>query len=234
MIFYYIRHGQPIYAPDSLTPYGVLQAEALSKLMEFYGVDKIYSSTSNRAIMTAKPTCDLLGLEPELLDFANEHYAWLTLSTKNEDGSVKGWLHSDPKAIDLFGSKEIRDLGENWHTHPEFQNCGYDKAIERIALGADAFFKDLGYEHIKNTGKYKVIKENNQKIALFAHQGFGLAFLSYILDIPYPMFCRHFDLSHSSVTLIEFKEIDGVAVPKILTMSAESHLFKTGLLKRLK
>lgn len=56
MILYYVRHGQPIYDPDSLTELGHRQAKALSKRMAALGVDKVYCSTSNRAVLTAKPT----------------------------------------------------------------------------------------------------------------------------------------------------------------------------------
>ena len=31
MIFFYVRHGDPIYNPDSLTPLGERQAEAVAK-----------------------------------------------------------------------------------------------------------------------------------------------------------------------------------------------------------
>ena len=60
MLFFYIRHGDPIYVPDSLTPLGERQADALAKRLSMYGVDKIYSSSSNRAILTSKPTCELV------------------------------------------------------------------------------------------------------------------------------------------------------------------------------
>ena len=85
MIFYYIRHGDPIYDPDSLTPLGTRQAEALSKRLALYGLDKIYCSTSNRAFLTAKPTCELLNKEAVQLDFANEGYAWRDLTVEKED-----------------------------------------------------------------------------------------------------------------------------------------------------
>lgn len=48
MLFYFIRHGDPIYDPDSLTPLGHKQAEALAKRLCVYGLDEIYTSTSNR------------------------------------------------------------------------------------------------------------------------------------------------------------------------------------------
>lgn len=41
MILYYIRHGDPIYVPDSLTPLGVEQANALAKRFQVLGLDEI-------------------------------------------------------------------------------------------------------------------------------------------------------------------------------------------------
>ena len=62
MLLYYLRHGDPIYDPDSLTELGHQQAQALSKRLSLYGLDEIYASTSIRAQMTAEPTCKALGL----------------------------------------------------------------------------------------------------------------------------------------------------------------------------
>lgn len=229
MIFYYVRHGDPIYNPDSLTPLGIRQAEAVAKRLALYGLDKIYSSTSNRAVMTAKPTCELLKTEPELLDFANESHASRELSIDKEDGSGKTWLFQNSSVVELFNSKEIRDLGDRWFEHPKFKAYDYEKGINRIYDESDKFLMSLGYEHERYTGKYKVNHSNDKRIALFAHQGFGLAFLSCLLDIPYPMFCTHFDMSLTGVTVIEFREVDGFCVPKILTLSSDSHLYREGI-----
>ena len=229
MIFYYVRHGDPIYDPDSLTPLGIRQAEAVAKRLAIYGLDKIYCSTSNRAILTAKPTCELLKIEPELLDFANEAYAWRDLTTTKEDGTDKTWLFHNRSVAELFNSKEIRDLGDRWFDHPKFKEYNYEKGINRIRDESDRLFWSLGFEHERYTGKYKVNKSNDKRVALFAHQGFGLAFLSCLLDIPYPMFCTHFDMSHTGVTVIEFREENGYSIPKILTLSSDSHLYREGL-----
>ena len=228
MLFYYIRHGDPIYKPDSLTDQGIQQAEALSKRLIRFGFDQIYSSTSNRAVMTAKPTCDLLKMEPQLLEFANESYAAKELMI-DDPQLGRRWLFHNPRIVELFHTKEIRDLGEHWYEHPEFSAYSYAQGMARIRREADAFFENLGYEHIPNTGKYRIKKTNDQRVAFFAHQGFGLAFLSCVLDIPYPMFCTHFDICHTGVTVIEFREYDGFAIPKILTHSSEAHLYKEGL-----
>ena len=63
MLFFLIRHGDPIYNPDSLTPLGHRQAEAIAKRLAVYGVDRVYASTSERARLTSVPTCELLKKE---------------------------------------------------------------------------------------------------------------------------------------------------------------------------
>ena len=86
----------------------------------------------------------------------------------------------------------------------------------------------LGYLHMQNSYRTEM-PDDNRRVALFAHQGFGLAFLSSLLDIPYPLFCTHFDISHSGMTVIEFKSNNGFVVPQILQLSNDSHLYKDGL-----
>ena len=75
MLFFYVRHGDPIYDPNQLTPLGKRQAEAVAKRLAAHGIDEIYASTSNRAIETAQPTCEILKKQMTLLDFANEDHA---------------------------------------------------------------------------------------------------------------------------------------------------------------
>ena len=225
MIFFYIRHGDPVYEPDSLTPLGMRQADALAKRLSLYGVDKIYSSTSNRAIQTAKPTCELMKIDMELLDFANEGHAWNDFTIQR--GNKTTWLFQDYESKVLFADNSVISLGNNWFEHPLLAE--YKQGIDRVYNEAYEFFKSLGYEHIRNTGSYKVVKSNDERIALFALQGFGLAFLSVVLDIPYPIIANHFDMCHTGITAIEFKEENGYAIPKILTLSSDAHLYKEGL-----
>lgn len=228
MIFFYIRHGDPIYNPDSLTPLGERQAEAVAKRLALYGIDKIYSSTSNRAFLTAKPTSEILKKEVEQLDFAKEGYAWRELTIVGAD-EKRRWLFQDPDARKLFVSDEIRQLGDAWYTHPKLKDTQSQAGIERITAASDEFFKNLGYEHIAGSGAYKVLNDSQERVAFFAHQGFGLAFFSCFLDISYPQFCIHFDMSHSGMTVVEFKNEGGIAIPKILTFANDSHLYREGL-----
>lgn len=225
MLFFYIRHGDPVYEPDSLTPLGKRQAESVAKRLSLYGVDQIYASTSNRAMQTAQPTCEILKKEAVLLDFCNENHVWNEFTVENN--GRRTWLFQDTASRLFFADEAIVSLGHRWYEHPKM--TAHQKGVERVYREADRFFRSLGYEHIRNTGKYKVIKPNHDRIALFAHQGFGMAFLSCILDIPYPAFSIHFDICHTGMTVIEFQEEDGFAIPKILTLSSDSHLYRDGL-----
>ena len=228
MLFYYVRHGDPIYSPDSLTPLGHRQAEAVAHRLALHGIDEIYSSTSNRAILTATPTSEILKKEIKLLDFANEGHAWAELTTDTPDG--KRWLFHAKDTRALFHREDVTSLGHNWYNHPDFAGYDYKAGMDRILGEANAFFASLGYEHEARSGRYKITEKNNKKIALFAHQGFGLAFLSCVLDIPYPIFSTHFDFTHTGVTVIEFgDEGDGYSIPRVLTVSSEAHIYKDGL-----
>lgn len=227
MLFFYIRHGDPIYNPDSLTQLGHKQAEAVVKRLALYGIDEIYASTSNRAILTATPTANYLNKEIKLADFASEVHTWANLTIKMPQGTQ--WLFQTPKVKELFHSKEIIELGFQWYKHPYFKDYDYESEMNRIRKESDNFFAQLGYVHLGN-GKYKVENKNDKRIALFAHQGFGVAFLPTLLGLPYPHFATHYDMCHSGITVIEFKEEAGYAYPKILTLSNDSHLFKENIL----
>jgi len=228
MLLYYIRHGDPIYNPDSLTPLGKRQAEAVAKRLSVYGLDKIYASTSNRAMQTAQPTCEMLKMEMETVDFANEKYAWEDLAIDTEEDG-RTWGVKSKKLMEIASRPDVMAMYHNWYDHPEAQGFGMKKGIERIKHDSDEFLKSLGFEHIKNTGTYKVTEPKYERVALFAHYGFGMGFLSSILDIPYPVLIKHFDIGHTGITVINFKEKDGIATPQVLTLSSDSHIYKEGL-----
>ena len=227
MLFFYIRHGDPIYNPDSLTPLGQRQAEAIGKRLALHGLDRIYASTSNRAILTATPVSEILQKEIVQLDFANENHAWNEL-TVTLNGH-REWMFHQSQMKEWFASSEIRQMGDNWYHHPKFEQWNFKKGFDRIRKGSDELFASLGYEHVPYTGRYKVIKENNERVALFAHQGFGIAFLSCLLDIPYPQYASHFDICHTGLTVIDFKEENGYAYPRVLMHSSDAHLYREGL-----
>lgn len=229
MLLFYIRHGDPVYEPDQLTPLGRRQAEAVAKRLALYGIDKVYASTSIRARLTAQPTCEILKKEPTLLDFANEMHAWNELAMVNEQNQRR-WCFDNPRISRLFATKSVKDLTDRWYEHPELKQYDFGRGISRINRDTDAWLATLGYEHDRENGCYRITKPSNDRVALFAHKGFGLAFLSSVLDVPYPQIATHFDMSHTGMTVIRFPNgDDGITVPKAMTVANDSHIYREGL-----
>lgn len=227
MIFFYVRHGDPIYNPDQLTPLGQRQAEAVAKRLATFGIDRIYSSTSGRAQETAQPTCEITKKEKILLDFCHETHAWMEMTCMEE--GRRRWLFDSMRMKRLFVSDEIRTMGFRWYEHPAFKDHDYRAGMERISKGTDELLASLGYEHDHDAHLYHATAPTDERVALFAHQGFGSLFLSCLLDIPYPAFCAHYDLQHTGMTVIEFRTDDGIVIPRLLTFGNDSHLYRDGL-----
>lgn len=222
MELYYVRHGEPIYIPDQLTEKGHRQAEELAEKLKHRGIDRIFASTSNRARQTAQPLADALQKEITLLDWCNESHAAEAFGF-TKDGKWD-WIFRPEEFLSLFASDEVYALRDRWYEHPAFAELKCKEGFFRLKKEADAFFAELGLLRDDEEHCYHAKNLFNGKIALFAHEGFGHAFLPYITFIPYPIFAR-FDNAHTGVTVIDFTpEKDGRVFPHIKCVSDTGHL----------
>ncbi len=231
MLLFYCRHGDPIYNPDSLTPLGKRQAEALGRRLARYGIDRVYSSTSQRAIDTAAPTCEMTKNELVQLDWTNEKYAYREMCVKTPEGKTR-WCFSDPKMVELFQSEEVRALRKKWYTHPGFAETTFGDGMARVSRACVEFLEELGYKHDAGRNGYIPVRPNDERVALFAHGGFGKSFLANVLDIPYPEVAIQLDIAHSGMTVLEFGDpspVTGLVYAHILQLSSDSHQYKEGL-----
>ena len=232
MIFYYIRHGEPLGVPDySLTPLGREQAKALAKRLCLFGIDRVFASPTLRTMQTAQPICDLLGTEITPCDWADEGIVWNEFTVPHPKYEHT-WAFFDPKYLEIFSSPEVRALGERWYEHPELAGLNFKAGVERVNAAVDEFFLSLGFRHDRENARYEVVGEhlNRDRVALFAHQGFGMSFFSSMLDIPYPMFCTHFDFSHSSMSVVNFEPRGKYVYPHVLQTANDSHLYREGII----
>ncbi len=224
MVLFYVRHGEPTYNPDELTPHGHRQAEAASRRLCQKGLDKIFSSTSNRAYQTAIPTSEILRKEITQLDFANEKYAYQHFSAIDNDGKRK-WMESTEKYREILVSPEVYALGDRWHEHPAFAEFDFGEAIEDYRKKIFDFIASLGYEHDSEKRLYRAVAPNDDRVALFAHGGFVNIFLSTLLDIPYPWFASHFGICHTGTSIITFNSKGESVIPMMRQFGGDSHLF---------
>lgn len=232
MLLYLIRHGDPIYDPDSLTERGKLQAAALAKRLARYGVDRVYASPMIRARQTAEPTCILTGKKLEILEWTSENLAWkdFSVETEGSNGTYRTWCFYAPGAASELRSEAVTQLGAKWYQAEFFKRWQLDaeSGYRRIRENSDAFFASLGYVHDGNG--YRVEKDSEERIAVFCHQGFGLSWLGVMLDIPLPVIWTMMDISHSCMTVIRFSNTGNqFCIPRMLMLSNDSHLYAEGL-----
>ena len=219
MRIYLIRHADPDYPNNTITPAGHIEARALAEHLVDAGIDEIYASPVNRAGLTAEYIANRLNLpvtvEPWLAELTGLRFDDYERSIWDLDGA---FLRSPDRLANL----------SHWEETPPFDRPPVQENLARVRFGSDDFLARQGF--IRRAGTYHFERENRKKIAVVAHLGFGLTWLSYLLDIPLNLMWAGFFLPPSSVTTILFDERKpGMAMPRVLGMGDVSHLSKAGL-----
>lgn len=226
MRLYIIRHADPDYEHDTITPAGHLEAQALAQRLAGCGLTHLYTSPITRARLTAGYTADKVQIAPVIEDWMRElHGIHITLPDPELD-------KPDLVAWDLPGEmirrRAVPPTHDTWHTIPELSEPVFRETVEQVGQQSDAFLARHGY--VREGRLYRRARPNQDQIAAFCHNGLGLTWLAHLLDIPLPMVWTSFWLAPSSVTTILFEErSDSWAVPRCLGVSDTSHLYAAGL-----
>ena len=222
MRLFVIRHADPDYPNNTITACGHKEAEALSQRMETIRPDRIYSSPIPRAYITAEYTAKRLGMDIHVepwtreLEWRMEHPSKGRIATWDIDGEVL--RAADPSHL----------THDAWDQSPHQKELNLRPAFEKLQSESDEFLERLGYK--REGTLYRPVRPNRDKIALFCHGGFGLAFLAHLLHIPIPLMWSGFFLPPSSVTTILMDErTEEWAVPRCIGMGDVSHLYAAGL-----
>ena len=190
----FIRHGEPDYENDCLTPIGVRQAEAAAQRLEREGIREIYSSPNGRAFQTAQCTARLLGLPVTQLDYMRE------ISWGGERIPADGhpWTLSDW----MICREDYDFYGQNWREHPYFKTNTATACYDMITERFDAFLADCGYKH--EGTRFLCTTEEEKTIALFSHGGSGACVLAHLLAMPFPYVLTVLPYEFTSIISLEF------------------------------
>ena len=213
-----IRHGDPDYSIDSLTPLGFKQAEALGKYLKDIKIDKAYVSPLGRALKTAELGLKEKNMNATILPWLREFDGVIV----NPNGRTGCW----DWPIDEWSKDPLFYSIDTWMNNPIMKNSPNLKELlkERID-GLDSLLKENGY--VRDGRNYKVIKEGHQTIALFCHFGVECVILSHLINCS-PMVLWHgFIATPSSVTIVNTEERKkGLASWRISSFGDISHLHK--------
>lgn len=222
MRLYIIRHADPDYVLDSLTPAGHLEAAALAKRMTQIAPTHLYCSPLQRARHTCQYTEKLLGLSATIEPWTHE------VSDCRQEYTPGGNLCIWDCPAELIRASTPLPTADNWHESPYFSTPLYRQRFDEIRASSDAFLARHGY--LREGGRYRIIAPNRDRLAVFCHGGFGLWWLAHLLEIPLPLVFAGFFLPPSSITTILFDERSTTwATPRALGTGDISHLYAAGL-----
>ena len=223
MRLYIIRHADPDYANDTITPAGHLEAAALAERMASVGLDRVFCSPLGRARATAQYTCEALKIAPviepwlaELSGCSIERSPW---------GKLTAW--DCPGEVVRATAVESRRFDDAFYTDT-YATAPVRQVFNDIIRNSDDLLARLGYA--RQGGRYRIVEGNRLRVGVFCHGGFGLTWLAHLLEIPLPLMWSGFWLPPTSVTTILFDERSQQwAVPRCIGMGDVGHLYQAGL-----
>ena len=187
-----IRHGEPDYSIDSLTPKGWREAELLADRLCREPIDAFYVSPLGRARDTAKPTLERLGRQAEVLPWLHEFQGTVI---DPSDGRRRIPWNLSPQYWTL--QPELYDR-ERWVENGLYRTGDIEEVYARSIRGLDALLERHGY--VRDGALYRCAQNGRGTIALFCHFGLGMVLLSHLLGVSPAVMWHGFFMPASSVT----------------------------------
>ena len=213
----FVRHGEPDYKNNCLTPLGHVQAENVVERLLEENINEIHSSELGRAIQTAEPIARRLGLEIKTHAFINE------IGGAPVDGAEIP-ENGHPWRLGKHLVREGYDISrEDWQTAEPYCHSALVSGYNRVAEGIDAFLAECGYTR---EGKYYRVGEKTKKnVAIFSHCGSSTAAIARIFNLALPFAISNIVPKHTAITVVNFGGAAGELVaPFFEIMNDARHL----------
>ncbi len=216
-----IRHGDPDYSIDSLTPQGWVEVEALKERLCKLDIKAFYCSPLGRAKDTVASTLKAKGMEAEICPWLREF--WPKVKRPDTDEEIAwDWLPQDWAIWEDFYDKD------NWAGHPLFLDAKVKEASLEVWEGLDKILARHGY--VREDNLYRAVKPNEDTIVFVCHFGLECVLLSHLLGVS-PMILWHnaCALPTSVTTLVTEERRKGIASFRMTGFGDLSHLYAAGI-----
>lgn len=216
-----IRHGDPDYEKDSLTPTGWREAELLANRLRTMDIAAFYVSPLGRAKDTAAPTLSRMHRSAETLDWLREFPPHRMDADIGRQTPLWDWLPGT-------WTKELRFYDKDaWYQVPVMEQAGAEEEYRRVTAGLDALLERHGYR--RNGMVYDAIQPNRDTIALFCHFGLECVLLSHLIGAS-PMVLWHGTCAAptSVTTVLTEERRQGIASFRMSSFGDVSHLTAAG------
>ncbi len=210
MILYIVRHGDPDYANNTITPLGHKEAKALSLWFDGIPLDRIYTSPLGRAKDTAAYTCERQNITPSVLPWTEESMDYM-----------RPFPHDAACSYRFSTDEGVTDFRD-------FYDEDRSEILRKLAAESDAFLASCGYE--RQGAHYRIVSPNEERIAVFCHGGFGTAWTAHLLGMPPSLGFLSMFMTTTSVTTFEFCDHEsGFTRPRMIRFGEISHLVNTDI-----
>ncbi len=218
----FIRHGDPDYANDTVTPRGKKEAEALSPRVLAWQADAFYASPLGRAQDTAKIALKEQSEKLVTLEWLREfHVPVVNPQTKEKDIPWDFMPAYWTEVEEMYHKTD-------WVNAPVMQTGDIAARRDFVNQGLDALLEDNGYTRY---GNYYLTEQGNEKVLVFfCHLGVQFVALSHLLGVAAPVLWQNFFVAPTSVTVVETEEREqGRVAFRCKKVGDTSHLYVAGI-----
>lgn len=218
----FVRHCEPDYEHDSLTPKGLREAVCLNgRIKKLENVKYWYVSPLGRARLTAKIALEGTDIVPEVLDWTREFEGRMP-------DPITGKIRH---AWDLYPGiwtryPEMYDK-DNWQYAPLYQGTNVAEENEKIITGLEGLLAANGY--VRNGNYYDIVDSKDYTIVVFCHMAVSLLMVGHLIGASAPVMWHGNFCPPSGLIEIETEErVDRKAFFRVRAMGDVSHLYMAG------
>lgn len=216
-----VRHADPDYSIDSLTPTGWKEAELLSDKLAKLDIKEFYTSPLGRAKDTASFTLNKMNRDAITLPWLREFDCHIARPDKPIPQVPWDWLPTDWTSVPEHFDRE------SWCTTDIMKAGNVDEEYQWVISEFDNLLAKHGY--VRENNYYRAVNANNDTIVFFCHFGLECVLLSHLLNVS-PMILWHGTCAApSSVTTVVTEERrEGYAYFRMSSFGDVSHLYAAG------
>lgn len=217
-----IRHGDPDYEHDSLTPQGWKEAELLSKRLTKLDIRAFYVSPLGRAKDTASFTLRKLNRTATECEWLKE----FIVPIDRPDVTAHRMIAWDWLPQDWLGEEQFFDR-DQWMDHPVMQAADMRAEYTRVTRLFDELLAGHGY--VREGAYYRAERANRDTLAFFCHFGLECVLLSHLMHVSPMILWHQMCAAPSSVTTVYTEERrEGIANFRVSSFGDVSHLYAGG------
>lgn len=244
----FVRHGEPDYITDSLTPNGELEAKALAQRVKNWEVTDFFVSPQGRARQTAQPSLDAVNRKATVLDYMHEFSYPIDDPITGRHGvpwdfipsdwtNIPGCLREGDGFLESGLLSSNPDIAKNY---PIVINS-FDELLAKYGyIRKDHYYINQNpvNRRLKSTvGPDNRIRDNGlypnggeTTLVFFCHLGITCLVMSHLLNIPFECLTHGFFMPPTSITVLSTEERwDDEAYFRVQCLGDCTHLHDAGL-----